>query len=92
MSQPNVSACFESLSSTVQSAETIQESIGAHYTLKLIQKENKTAFQKIYNLLDNKLLSKIQRSRERLRKNFVVCATSGAGVVSVRISESSSGV
>ncbi len=63
MSQPNVSACFESLSSTVQSAETIQESIGAHYTLKLIQKENKTAFQKIYNLLDNKLLSKIQRSR-----------------------------
>ncbi len=28
VSQPNVSACFESLSSTVQSAETIQESIG----------------------------------------------------------------
>ncbi len=51
---------FESLSSTVQSAETIQESIGAHYTLKLIQKENKKQrFKKIYNLLDNKLLSKI---------------------------------
>ncbi len=30
VSQPNVSACFWSLSSTVQSAETIQESIGAH--------------------------------------------------------------
>ncbi|MFP2147356.1 hypothetical protein ACLEYV_06225, partial [Escherichia coli] len=29
---------------------------------------------------------------KRLRKNFAVCATSGAGVVSVRISESSSGV
>ncbi len=68
VSQPNVSACFESLSSTVQSAETIQESIGAHYTLKLIQKENKNSVSKIYNLLDNKLLSKIQRSVERLRK------------------------
>lgn len=83
---------FESLSSTVQSAETIQESIGAHYTLKLIQRKTKTAFQKIYNLLDNKLLSKIQRSSGKVTQNFVVCATSGAGVVSVRISESSSGV
>ncbi|WP_369764431.1 pyruvate kinase, partial [Escherichia coli] len=39
---------FESLSSTVQSAETIQESIGAHYTLKLIQKENKNSVSKKY--------------------------------------------
>ncbi|NYY77293.1 hypothetical protein DMH20_07060 [Escherichia coli] len=51
VSQPNVSACFESLSSTVQSAETIQESIGAHYTLKLIQKENKNSVSKNIQLV-----------------------------------------
>ncbi|AWF21698.1 hypothetical protein SFK227_1909 [Shigella flexneri K-227] len=42
---------FESLSSTVQSAETIQESIGAHYTLKLIQKENKNSVSKNIQLV-----------------------------------------
>ncbi|NDO80884.1 hypothetical protein CJP72_08920 [Citrobacter sp. NCU1] len=36
------------MSSIVQSAETIQESIGAHYTLKLIQKENKNSVSKIF--------------------------------------------
>lgn len=51
VSQPNVSPVFESLSSTVQSAETIQESIGAHYTLKLIQKENKNSVSKNIQLV-----------------------------------------
>ncbi|TGC17765.1 hypothetical protein CQJ28_08445 [Escherichia sp. E2562] len=59
MSQPNVSAVFESLSSTVQSAETIQESIGADYTLNLIKKENKNTVSKTFMHIHNKLLSKI---------------------------------
>ncbi|SPX19508.1 Uncharacterised protein [Escherichia coli] len=51
---------FESLSSTVQSAETIQESIGRALYAEINPKgKQKQRFQKIYNLLDNKLLSKI---------------------------------
>ena len=49
---------FESLSSTVQSAETIQESIGAHYTLKLIQKENKNSVSKNIQLVRQSIVIK----------------------------------
>ncbi|EHG6165413.1 hypothetical protein HVV52_10205 [Escherichia fergusonii] len=48
---PTGKSRFESLSMTVQVAETIQVTIGAHYTLKKAKKENENGVSK-QNLTD----------------------------------------
>jgi hypothetical protein len=47
------------LSFTGQCAETIQETIGAHYTLKIIQKENGNGVSKAFCAVSQKIFTNL---------------------------------
>ena len=54
------------MSFTGQCAETIQETIGAHYTLKFIKKENENAVSKAFCAVTQEIFSNLYTGMDKV--------------------------